>query len=46
MSFNLNLGCQFFTATTPTTSTPQQTTSTPTSNTPAPTGEIKNQGVR
>ncbi len=44
MSFNLNLGCQFFTATTPTTSTPQQTTSTPTSNTPAPTGEIKIKG--
>ena len=33
-----------FTATTPTTSTPQQTTSTPTSNTPAPTGEIKIKG--
>lgn len=43
MSFNLNLGCQFFTQTTPTTSTPQPTT-TPTSNTPAPTGEIKIKG--
>lgn len=43
MSFNLNLGCQFFTQTTPTTSTPQPTT-TQTSNTPAPTGEIKIKG--